>query len=424
MTCEIITIGDELLIGQVINSNQAFIAEQLNSVGINTERMTTVGDNAEHIFDAFTQAFEQHDVVCVTGGLGPTHDDITKTIVCKFFNDELVRSDEVLSSIMSLAQKRNITLIQSNLDQALVPKTCTVIPNKNGTAPGMMFERTRQKGNGKSKKYFFVMPGVPFEMKAMVEDWIIPFFKNRSDGLIIKHRTLKTTGIGESMLAYELGDVENILGSDGKATLAFLPNPMGTKLRITVKDNDSNAVERRLNAIEHALRVKAEKYIYASDEKELEDVVGILLREKHLTLSIAESCTGGMIAHRITNVPGASEYFMRGFVTYSNVSKVEELGVKTQLIEIHGAVSKEVAEAMAQGAREISKTDIAISCTGIAGPTGGTPEKPVGLCYIGYSDKSTTFALKFNFGDHRIRFKERASQAALELLRRKLLKIV
>lgn len=415
MTCEIITIGDELLIGQVVNTNQAFIAEQLNSVGITTERMTTVGDNAEQILTAFRDAFARYDVVCVTGGLGPTHDDITKTVVNKFFDDELIMSDEVLSDIKALAQKRNISLIQSNLDQALVPKTCTVIPNKNGTAPGMMFER--------NKKYFFVMPGVPFEMKAMVEEWIVPFFRNRSDGLIIKHRTLKTTGIGESMLAHEIGDVGNILGADGTATLAFLPNPSGTKLRITVKDYDSNTVDQRLNDIEQALRAKAEKYIYSSDEKELEDVIGIVLREKRLTLSIAESCTGGMIAHRITNVPGASEYFLRGFVTYSNTSKIEELGVPVQVIEQHGAVSKETAEAMAQGAREISKTDISISCTGIAGPTGGTPEKPVGLCYIGYSDKSTTFAMKFNFGDNRIRFKERASQAALELLRRKLLKI-
>lgn len=415
MTCEIITIGDELLIGQVINTNQAFIAEQLNSVGIFTEKMTTVGDNAAQILEAFTNAFSRYDVVCVTGGLGPTHDDITKKVVCEFFNTDVVMNEQVLQDIKTLAQRRNITLIQSNIDQALVPRTCTVIPNKHGTAPGMMFE--------KEGKFFFVMPGVPFEMKAMVEEWIVPFFQQRSTGLIIRHRTLKTTGIGESMLAHEIGDVEKILGTDGKATLAFLPNPIGTKLRITVKDDDVNAVDRRLNDIERALRTKVENYIYSSDEKELEDVVGILLREKHLTLSTAESCTGGMIAHRITNVPGASEYFMRGFVTYSNESKIEELGVPAHLLDLHGAVSREVAEAMAEGARKISKTNIAISCTGIAGPTGGTPEKPVGLCFIGYSDASTTFALKFNFGDNRLRFKERASQAALDLLRRKLLKI-
>lgn len=415
MTCEIITIGDELLIGQVINTNQAFIAEQLNTVGVFTDRMITVGDDESHIKKSFNDAFSSHDVVCVTGGLGPTHDDITKKVVCEFFETDLIMDEHVLADIKTLAQKRNIALIQSNLDQALVPRTATVIPNRAGTAPGMMFEQNR--------KFFFVMPGVPFEMKGMVEDWIIPFFKNRSDGLIVRHRTLKTTGIGESMLAHEIGDIASLIGTDGKATLAFLPNPIGTKLRITVKDYNLDDVEQKISTIENALRTKIDKYIYASDDKELEDVVGILLREKHLTLSTAESCTGGLIANRITNVAGSSDYFLRGFVTYSNESKCEELSVSHQLIDTHGAVSKEVAEAMARGAREISKTDVAVSCTGIAGPTGGSPEKPVGLCYIGYSDRSSTFAMKFNFGDDRIRFKERASQAALELLRRKLLKI-
>lgn len=415
MTCEIITIGDELLIGQVINTNQAFIADLLNTVGVFTDRMTTVGDNAEQIIKSFADAFSLHDVVCVTGGLGPTHDDITKKVVCEFFDTDLIMDDRVLADIRSLAQKRNIALLQSNLDQALVPRTCTVIPNKHGTAPGMMFE--------KGKKYFFVMPGVPFEMKAMIEDWIVPFLNNKSDGLIIRHRTLKTTGIGESMLANEIGNIDDILGRDGNATLAFLPSPMGTKLRITVKDYHADVVDKKLGTIEKALREKAERYIYSSDDKDLEDAIGIVLREKKLAIATAESCTGGLIAHRITNVSGSSDYFIRGFVTYSNQSKVDELGIEMRLIETHGAVSKEVAEAMARGAREVSKTDIALSCTGIAGPAGGTPEKPVGLCYIGYSDRESTFALKFNFGDNRLRFKERASQAALELLRRKLLKI-
>ncbi|MBI2428230.1 MAG: competence/damage-inducible protein A [Ignavibacteriales bacterium] len=374
MTCEIITIGDELLIGQVINTNQAFIAEQLNTVGVFTDRMTTVGDDAEQIKKSFVDAYALHDVVCVTGGLGPTHDDITKKIVAEFFQTDLIMNEQVLSDIKALAQKRNISLIQSNIDQALVPRTCTVIPNTNGTAPGMMFEN--------DAKYFFVMPGVPFEMKAMIEEWIIPFFKNKSDGLIVRHRTLKTTGIGESMLAHEIGDIDSITGTDGKATLAFLPNPIGTKLRITVKDYNAENVERKISAIEKVLRTKAEKYIYSSDEKELEDVIGILLREKRLTVATAESCTGGLIANRITNVPGSSDYFLRGFITYSNQSKVDELGIPMQLIVQQGAVSKEVAEAMARGARGVSKTDIAISCTGIAGPTGGSLEKPVGLCYI------------------------------------------
>lgn len=415
MRSEIITIGDELLIGQVINTNQAFIAEQLNTVGIYTERMSTVGDDPDYILNAFSSAWSSADVVCVTGGLGPTHDDITKKMVCIFFKTDLVMNDDVLARVKELVRRRNLPLLQTNIDQALVPRTCTVIPNMNGTAPGMMFE---QEG-----KYFFVLPGVPFEMKAMMLDTVIPFFEKRSDGLIVRHRTLKTTGIGESLLADKIGDVRDVIGSDRMTTLAFLPNPMGTKLRITVKAHDPNVLRSKLDAAESMIRSKVEKYIYSADESELEDVVGMLLHEKNLTLSVAESCTGGFISHRITNVPGSSRYFMRGFITYSDRSKVEELGIDPALIQMHGAVSKETASAMAEGARRKANTDIALSCTGIAGPSGGTDEKPVGLCYIGYSDGTSTFALRFNFGDHRLRFKDRSSQAVLELLRRKLLNI-
>jgi nicotinamide-nucleotide amidase len=415
MRCEIITIGDELLIGQVINTNQAFIAEQLNTVGVAIERMTTVGDDAEQIMTAFASAFDRCDVVCVTGGLGPTHDDMTKTMVCRFFSTDLVVNEEVLAHIKILTQQRNIPLLQTNIDQALVPRSCTVIPNMNGTAPGMMFQ--------KDKKYFFVMPGVPYEMKAMVSDWILPFFAHRGDGLIVRHKTLKTTGIGESLLAHKIGEIKEVIGTDADTTLAFLPNPMGTKLRITVKAHDPSVVERKLTTAERLIRSKVEKYVYSSDDSDLEEVIGTLLTERNLTLTVAESCTGGLIAHRITNVPGSSKYFMRGFVTYSNSSKIDELGVSADLLMQHGAVSKEVAESMAIGAQIKAGTDIALSCTGIAGPTGGTDEKPVGLCFIGYSDKQSSVALRFNFGDHRLRFKERASQAALEMLRRKILEI-
>ncbi|MDP1677105.1 MAG: competence/damage-inducible protein A [Bacteroidota bacterium] len=415
MTAEIITIGDELLIGQIINTNQAYIAEKLNGVGIYCERMTTVGDNAEVITDAFTTAFNRVDVVCVTGGLGPTHDDITKKIVCEFFKTDLVMNDEVLDHIKSLAQKRNIAMIQSNIDQALVPKDSTVIPNHIGTAPGMMFKR--------GSKYFFIMPGVPYEMKEMIDSWILPLLEKKNTESVVRHKTLKTTGIGESMLAQQIGNVAEVIGTDGMTTLAFLPNPMGTKLRITVKEKSAESAQEKIVRAEQFLRSKIEKYIYSDDEKDLEDVVGDLLKMKNLTLATAESCTGGLIANRITNVSGSSEYFLGGFVVYSNQLKIEELGVPEKLILDFGAVSKEVAEAMADGARLTAKADIALSATGIAGPTGGTSEKPVGLCWIGYSDAEITFAIKFNFGDNRIRFKERASQAALELLRRKLMKL-
>jgi nicotinamide-nucleotide amidase len=415
MNAEVITIGDELLIGQIINTNQAYIAEKLNTVGIDCRRMITVGDTAKEIMESFTTAFSRSDVVCVTGGLGPTHDDITKKLVCEFFGTDLVMHEPTLEHIKELGRKRNLPLIRTNIDQALVPRTCTVIPNPSGTAPGMMFERDR--------KYFFVMPGVPFEMKDMIDHWIIPFFERMATGTIVRHRTLKTTGIGESMLAQEIGDVENVIGTDGTVTLAFLPNPMGTKLRITVKETSVDAAQRKLEQAEAVLRSKAEKYIYSDDEKDLEDVIGLLLKERSLKLATAESCTGGLLANRITNVSGSSEYFLGGFVTYHNRLKTDELGVPESLLAEHGAVSKDVAEAMAAGARKITAADIALSTTGIAGPTGGTPEKPVGLCWIGYADSESVFALKFNFGDNRTRFKDRATQAALELLRRKLLKM-
>ncbi|MGA9407033.1 MAG: competence/damage-inducible protein A [Bacteroidota bacterium] len=418
MNAEIITIGDELLIGQVINTNQAYLAEKLNSIGVFVERMTTVGDNRVDILKAFRSAWETYGVVCVTGGLGPTHDDITKKLVCEFFETDLVRSEEVFNRVKALYAKRNMPWTKSAEEQVLVPRKCKVLRNSSGTAPGMLFEEENKRG----KKYFVVMPGVPFEMKSIVDEELLPYFEKEHFGTVVRHRTLKTTGIAESVLAEEIGNVDDVIGRDGTTTLAFLPNPLGTKLRITVREKSIDAAEAKLASAEETIRAKAQKYIYSSNEMDLEDVIGVLLSERKLTLAVAESCTGGMIAHRITNVSGSSNYFNRAFVTYSNESKIELLSVAKELIAQFGAVSREVALAMASGARTNAGIDIALSTTGIAGPTGGTPEKPVGLVWIGYADSNGSVALKFNFGDHRLRFKERASQAALELLRRKLLK--
>ncbi len=415
MTAAIITIGDELLIGQVINTNQVFIAERLQSVGITIQRMLTVGDNEQEILDSFEEGFSAHDVIVVTGGLGPTHDDITRAVVCRFFNTDLVVNEQALQRITELFRRRGIPLIKLNEDQALVPRDCTVIQNSQGTAPGYLFER---KG-----KYCIVMPGVPFEMKAMMEEFVIPFFAQRGTGGVIRHRTLKTTGIGESILANQIGDVAPLLAPYPGVTLAFLPSPTGVRLRITAQGSNPGDVAQMIRQVEDVLRAKAEKFIYGVDDEELEEVVGKLLLEHGLTIAIAESCTGGLIADRFTNVPGSSGYFERGVIAYSNVSKVAMLRVPSSLLDVHGAVSKEVAEAMAGGIRTVSKTSIGLSTTGIAGPTGGTGEKPVGLVWIGYSDAQGTLAMKFHFGEDRRRVKERAAQAALELVRRKLLKI-
>jgi nicotinamide-nucleotide amidase len=302
-----------------------------------------------------------------------------------------------------------------NEDQALVPRACTVIQNRLGTAPGYFFER--------DSRFFIVMPGVPYEMKAMMDDFVLPFLKKQNTGLVIRHLTLKTTGIAESFLAEQIGDVKNLFSPDSGITLAFLPSPLGVRLRITAKAKSVDEAEHRIRDIESKLRSKAEKYIYASGERELEEVIGLLLKERKFTLAVAESCTGGMIADRITNISGSSEYFEQGMTTYSNKSKIYELGVPSDFIKHYGAVSRQVAEAMAFGIRTKSNADIGISTTGIAGPTGGSAEKPVGLVWIGYSDKDETFAVQFNFGEERRIIKERAAQAALELVRRRMLKI-
>ncbi|RPI03801.1 MAG: competence/damage-inducible protein A [Ignavibacteriae bacterium] len=414
MNAEILSIGDELLIGQVINSNQAFIAERLNTVGIYGDKMTTVGDQKEEILSAFGRAYESHDVVTVTGGLGPTHDDITRAVVCTFFQTDLIINDEALENVKRIFARRNTDPRKINEEQALVPRGCTVIQNRLGTAPGYFFERDR--------KVFIVMPGVPYEMKAMMNDFVIPYFEKRDTGLIIRHRTLKTTGIAESFLAEQIGDVRELFSPDSGMSMAYLPSSFGVRLRITAKVKSIEDAENKIRSVELKLRNKIEKYIYAADEAELEDTVGKLLTERRLTLSVAESCTGGLITDRITNVSGSSTYFERGIVTYSNNSKIEELGVSPGLISQHGAVSREVAEAMAAGIRVQSRTDIGLSTTGIAGPTGGSPEKPVGLVWIGYSDQDNTFAIQFHFGGERRIIKERAAQAALELVRRTLLK--
>ena len=415
MTAEILSIGDELLIGQVVNSNQAYIAQKLNEDGIDVVRMTTVGDDADAIHRAFTEAFTAHDVVTVTGGLGPTHDDITRAAVCRFFSTDLVQDTEALANVRRIFERRKLTILPRNEDQAMVPRGCTVIQNRLGTAPGYLFER--------GGKYLVAMPGVPFEMKGMVDGFVFPFFAKRASGLVIRHRTLKTTGIAESFLAERIGDISALFRPEEGITLAFLPSPMGVRLRITGKGQDATAVSERITRVEEALRARAGRYLYGADEEELEEVLGHALAERHLTLSVAESCTGGLILDRLTNVPGSSRYLERGFVTYSNASKVVELGVPTALLEQHGAVSREVAIAMAYGARSVANADIGLSTTGIAGPDGGSAEKPVGLVWIGYADRSEAFAVKFSFGDDRRRVKERASQAALELVRRRVLKI-
>lgn len=410
----LISIGDELLIGQTINTNAAYIGSALSDLSIEVIETSVVGDNLDSIISELQKASSMADLIVITGGLGPTHDDVTRSAIVKYFNTELVQNNEVLEDIQTFFSKRGRTVTELNASQALVPKIAIPIRNKRGTAPGMWIEH--------QGKIYVVMPGVPYEMKGMMEDFVIPKLSEmtKGNGSVIKKLILQTTGIPESTLFERLGNLDELLLG---AKMAFLPNQYGVKLRITVTEKDDQIAASRLNEIEQKIRTKVGRYIYARGEETLEEVIGKILSDRGLTLAVAESCTGGEVCTRITNVSGSSKYFERGIVTYSNAAKVELLKVNEDTLAEHGAVSSEVAMQMAEGVRAVSGTDIGISTTGILGPTGATTNKPVGLVYIGYCDEKVCTARKFLFGDDRILNKQRATQAALEMLRRQLLGI-
>lgn len=410
----IISIGDELLIGQTINTNAAYIGEKLTGLGFEIVRNFTVGDNRESILQTLTESEELSEFIFVTGGLGPTHDDITRSCIVEYFNTKLIFDEKTFERIKKLFERRNIPMPEINREQALVPEIARVIPNNYGTAPGYDISK-----NGKR---FFVMPGVPHEMKGMMEETILPELREyiRTKQIFYNQKILFTTGIPESALYSKLGDVKTLF-EDVK--VAFLPSQFGVKIRLSMRSNDEKYILSKINLVEQRIREKVGEFIYADENISLEELIGKILTERKLKLAVAESCTGGMICNRITNVPGSSNYFERGVVSYSNESKIQILGVKKEIIEKYGAVSEQTAVEMARGVRLISDADIGISTTGIMGPTGETPTKPIGLVFIGYSDKEKEFAKQFNFADNRIRNKERTSQAALDLLRRVLLNL-
>jgi len=414
MKIQLISIGDELLIGDVINSNAAFISSELIKNHFQVTKVTTIGDNEKVIIQEFKDALSKNDAIIVTGGLGPTHDDITKKCIADYFGVELVLNEDVLTQLHDFFRKRNRKITPSNEQQALLPKGCLVLKNKLGTAPGIWMEE--------NNKILISLPGVPHEMKALIEEEVIQglVLKRGAVKSVIKSKNLLTTGIPESYLFERLGNIEELLKG---AKLAFLPNSFGVKMRITVQEGDEEKAQNALTNIEQKIRSKVGRYIFGIDNDTLEEVIGRLLKERGLTIATAESCTGGLIAHRITNVSGSSDYFERGVVTYSNGAKVEILKVNEDTIAEYGAVSSEVAKQMAEGIRAISGTDIGLATTGIMGPTGATETKSVGLVYVGICDENSTCVKKFQFGDNRIINKERASQAALETLRRHLLGI-
>ena len=402
----IIAIGDELLIGQVVNTNATWLGEQLFRLGIPLRRVVTIGDDEAEILRAFDELMGHHAVVIVTGGLGPTHDDITKEAACIFFNTDLVENPAVLREIEQRWRNRSIALNQSTRTQAMVPRSCTILHNALGTAPGMQFT--------KGDSDMFILPGVPSEMKKIFSDEIIPLILKHRSGNVVHWRTLNTTGITESSLFELLGSIDDLLRS--QARLAFLPSARGVRLRITVESSSAGDAESIISDVEERIRGKAERFIFSRDDMPLEGIIGQLLRARRWTLAVAESCTGGLISNLLTNIPGSSEYFLRGYVTYTNEAKTQLLDVPVEVIANHGAVSEEVAMEMARGARLHARADVAIATTGIAGPDGSSVEKPIGLVWIGFSDAEHTTAKRYIFGSDRITNKERFATAALDLL--------
>ena len=416
MNVEIINIGDELLIGQVINTNAAWMAEQLNLSGFRVYQVTVTGDSRDHILQVLADAENHAEVVLISGGIGPTKDDITKHTLCEYFNTALVFNEAAYQDVVALFARRGYQVTELNRLQAELPENCTGIPNKLGTARGMWFEKDRPGGG---KTIFVSMPGVPFEMKAMMKDYVIPQLKQTFKTPFIYHKTLLTQGIGESFLAAQIEAWENSLPSDIK--LAYLPQPGIVRLRLTGVGSDELNVHNLVDAEILKLQALIPEYFFGFDEETLEMIIGQLLKEKHATLATAESCTGGTIAQLITSVPGSSAYFKGSVVAYSNEIKKYILGVSAESIEKFGAVSKQVVTEMAIALQTQFNVDYSIATSGIAGPDGGSTEKPVGTTWIAIAAPDEVFAIQYHFGDSRDRNIRRTALQALNLLRKKLL---
>ncbi|OJZ00021.1 MAG: damage-inducible protein CinA [Sphingobacteriales bacterium 40-81] len=408
MYASIITIGDELLIGQVVDTNSAWIAQELNKAGIWLRRRISVGDSKEEIVNALNTEMKDAAIVLITGGLGPTADDITKPVLAEYFGGKLVVDKGALENVQQIFARLNRPMIERNMKQAEVPDVCTVIPNKRGTAPGMWFEKD---GN-----IIVSMPGVPHEMKGMMTDYVIPRLQQYFTFPFIDHRTLLTAGIGESFIAEKIQDWENTLPSNFK--LAYLPNYGMVRLRITGSDSNNEKLQQQLNASFNALKTYVKEWLVVDEDIPLAKVIGKLLNEKKATVSTAESCTGGYIAHLITSFAGSSDYFKGSVVSYANEVKENVLHVKQEILLTDGAVSEATVRQMITGVMAAMHTDYAVATSGIMGPGGGTPDKPVGTVWIAAGSRNRIIAEKFHFRYDRERNIEMAAIYALNMLRK------
>jgi nicotinamide-nucleotide amidase len=408
MLAEIITIGDEILIGQIVDTNSAWMAQKLNLAGIRVKQITSVSDDKNHIISALKEAEARVDIILITGGLGPTKDDITKNTLKDYFNCGWRLDEAVLSDVTRIFSKYGREVTEVNRLQAQVPDCCTTIRNHNGTAPAMWFE--------KSKKVFVSMPGVPYEMKAIMTNDVIPMLSKKFKTPFIHHRTVLTQGVGESMLAEMISNWEDNLPSNFK--LAYLPALGSVRLRLSAVGANEAEIKSIADEKIQLLKPIIQEHIFGYENETLEEIIGELLRERKQTLATAESFTGGSISAAITKIPGSSDYYQGSVVSYANEIKVNELGVSESDLKNFGAVSQQVAEQMAIGVKQKFKTNYAISTTGIAGPSGGSEAKPVGMAWIAIAGPKGVISKKFTFGEQRQAIIQRATLTALNMLRK------
>jgi nicotinamide-nucleotide amidase len=409
MFAEIITIGDEILIGQIVDTNSAWIAQQLNLAGIRVKQISSVSDDREHILTALAEATGRADIILITGGLGPTKDDITKKTLAEYFGVGLVENKAALENVERIFKRLRgelTNMLDVNKQQALVPENCDVILNKNGTAPGMWFNN--------QGKIYISMPGVPFEMMYMMEEEVIPKLKSTLKLPVIIHKTILTAGEGESYLANRIADIENDL--PGYIKLAYLPKLGQVRLRLSAYGEDQEFLRQKVNEFAARIIERVKEVVIAQEDIPLEKALLNMMEEKGLTLSVAESCTGGYLSHLLTQHPGSSKVFLGGAVTYANELKESVLGVKPATLLQYGAVSEETVTEMVEGALRNFRSDYAIAITGIAGPGGGTPDKPVGTVWIGVASVDKKLIKKFTFGNKRAQNIERSAIWALFML--------
>ncbi|AUN13950.1 MAG: competence/damage-inducible protein A [Paeniclostridium sordellii] len=409
MKAEIITVGTEILLGDIVNTNSQFLAKELASLGLDVYYQSTVGDNESRLMDTLNESLDRSDIIITTGGLGPTNDDITKEVAAKCFNQELVFYNDIWKDIKQYFEKIGVEPTENNKKQAYFPKDCIILNNSNGTAPGAILK--------KENKIIIVLPGPPKEMIPMFNNELKKYLENLTDYKLIS-RTLRFFGIGESELEDKLSDIIN---NQTNPTIAPYAKEGEVTLRITAKSYTKDDADNLIDEVENKIKTLVGKYLYGYGETTLEETVAKLLVEKNLTIAVSESCTGGMVSSTLIDYPGISQVFMEGCVTYSNEAKMSRLGVKKETLDSFGAVSTETAIEMAKGVAMNLKTNVGLSTTGIAGPGGGTAEKPVGLVYIGLYINGKTKVKKLNLAGSREKIRVKATKEALNFLRLALL---